>query len=203
MNKAGKIGLGVAAVALVVAGGGYYLYTHDQAQVRKYGGLALNEIRALTAPDGTISVEQNTPLPGMATAAGTSPDTQSTAANGDWPSYNRTPDSDRYSPLAQITPANAGNLAVKCSYDTGDLVAFETGPIVVDGAMVITTQKDIIRLDPETCQQVWRTHENVPDAGILVNRGAAFGDDTLYRGMQDGNVIAYDFKTGAKKWTAT
>ncbi|WP_144097579.1 pyrroloquinoline quinone-dependent dehydrogenase [Croceicoccus sediminis] len=202
MNKAGKITLGVAAIAVVAAGGFYYYYKTSPAEVRKYGGLALNEIRTLTAPDGTITIERNADAGGgNGATTDTSAVPTSDPLSGQWPSYNRTPSGDRFSPLGEITPANAAALEVKCSYDTGDLVAFETGPIMVDGALVITTQKDIIRLDPDNCKEVWRTHENVPDSGILVNRGAAYGDGTLYRGMEDGDVIAYDFKTGKKLWT--
>ena len=200
MNKVARITTGVAlGVVAVGVGGFYYFYTHDQAQVRKYGGLALNEIRTLTAPAGTIDVERNDAVTPVSNSASASPG--SDPLHGEWPSYNRTPDGNRFSPLAQITTANAGDLKVKCTYDTGDYVAFETGPIMVGDALVITTQKDIIKLDPDSCKEIWRKHENVPDAGILVNRGAAYGEGMLFRGMQDGNVIAYDFDTGDKKWT--
>ena len=217
MNRTWKItswtATGIITVALIGAGSLYYFYTHDLAEVRKYGGLTLNEIRTLNAPKGTIDIERNPAVKTASDNAASAPgklipdlSTEATAAgsdplNGEWPSYNRTPDGDRFSPLAQITAANASDLKVKCTYDTGDFVAFETGPIMVKGALVITTQKDIIKLDPESCKEIWRTHEDVPDAGILVNRGAAFGNGMLYRGMQDGDVIAYDFDSGKKLWT--
>ncbi|MGH8141573.1 MAG: hypothetical protein ACREU2_03500, partial [Steroidobacteraceae bacterium] len=53
-------------------------------------------------------------LPGavrMASAAG--------AAPSDWPSYNRTLTSDRFSPLAEINTGNAARLKLLCTYDTG------------------------------------------------------------------------------------
>jgi alcohol dehydrogenase (cytochrome c) len=35
------------------------------------------------------------------------------------------------------------------------------------------------------------------------NRGAAYLDGMLFRGTQDGRVLAYDFKTGKRLWEAT
>jgi len=35
-----------------------------------------------------------------------------------------------------------------------------------------------------------------------VNRGAAYMDGALFRGTQDGRVLAYDFKTGKRLWEA-
>ena len=43
-----------------------------------------------------------------------------TGLAADWPHYAGGPDSTRYSPLKQITPANVASLAVAWSYDTGD-----------------------------------------------------------------------------------
>jgi len=37
----------------------------------------------------------------------------------DWPSYSKTLTSNRFSSLNQITAANAGDLKVLCTYDTG------------------------------------------------------------------------------------
>jgi len=36
-----------------------------------------------------------------------------------------------------------------------------------------------------------------------VNRGAAYLDGMLYRGTEDGRVLAYDFKTGRRVWETT
>lgn len=123
------------------------------------------------------------------------------ASNSDWPSYNRDLASNRYSPLNAITKDNASKLQQVCSYDTGDQTSFQTGPIVVDGKLIATTQFDIFALDPATCKLLWRQHEDYKPASTLnVNRGAAYLDGKLFRGTQDGRVIAYSAQDGEKLW---
>ena len=99
------------------------------------------------------------------------------AAAGDWPSYNKTLTSERYSQLSQINTTNVGKLKVLCTYDTGQYTSFETGPIMVNNALIGTTEHDIFSLDPTNCHENWRTHEDYKPASLLaVNRGAAYMD---------------------------
>jgi hypothetical protein len=121
----------------------------------------------------------------------------STAA-GDWPSYNKTLTSERYSELSQINTTNVGRLKALCTYDTKQYSGFESGLIMVNGALIGTTELDIFSLDPASCAENWRTHEDYPGSLLAVNRGAAHTDGLLFRGTQDGRVLAYDFKTGRR-----
>ncbi len=57
--------------------------------------------------------------------------------------------------------------------------------------------------NPATCAVNWRTHEDYPPALLPANRGAAYLDGMLFRGTQDGRVLAYDFKTGKRIWEQT
>jgi alcohol dehydrogenase (cytochrome c) len=118
----------------------------------------------------------------------------------DWPSYNRTLTSERFAPLASITPDNVARLQIACTYDLGIDTSFQTGPIVVGRVMYVTSEKETIAFDAATCKERWRTKEPVADSFLKVNRGAAFLDGRLFRGMQDGRVVAYDASTGAKVW---
>ena len=71
----------------------------------------------------------------------------------------------------------------------------------MNGALIFTTEYDIFSIDPATCHQNWRTHEDYqPATPQGVNRGAAYLDGMLFRGTQDGRVLAYDFKTGKRIW---
>jgi PQQ-dependent dehydrogenase (methanol/ethanol family) len=119
---------------------------------------------------------------------------------GDWPSYNRTLTSDRFSPLATITPQNAANLKVACTFDTGEMTAFQSGLIQVDGALFATTEHDTFSLNPDTCALNWRVHETFEDSYLGAQRGVAIADGRVFRGGRDGHVYAYDEKTGAKLW---
>jgi alcohol dehydrogenase (cytochrome c) len=157
-------------------------------------------ILSLFAPAGTIATETN---PNYKGAAAPTPATPPSPAAADWPSYNKTLTSGRFSDLNQINTENVANLKVLCTYDTWRLTAFETGLIMVEGALIGTTEFDIFSIDPSTCAENWRTHEEYPAYILPTNRGAAYLDGMLFRGTQDGRVLAYDFKTGKRLWEAT
>ncbi len=54
-----------------------------------------------------------------------------------------------------------------CTYDTGQYTSFETGPIMVNGALIGTTEHDIFSIDPTNCHENWRTHEDYKPASLL------------------------------------
>src|SRR5690242_9496214 len=73
----------------------------------------------------------------------------------DWPSYNGSLTSERFSPLASINAGNAGKLVVACTFDTGETTAFESGLVQVNGAILATTEHDTISIDANSCAQKW------------------------------------------------
>src|SRR5271167_3824783 len=199
--------LSIITGALVVAGAGvgWALYSAFPVQMSQLAGMARNYVLTLRAPPGAASTEVNPAYRAPAAAAPlpvVDEPSQNTAA-GDWPSYNRTLTSQRYSPLSEINAKNVGRLKILCTYDTHQYVSFESGLIVVDNALIGTTQFDIFSLNPATCAENWRTHEDYPPALLPANRGAAYMDGMLFRGTQDGRVLAYDFKTGKRLWETT
>jgi alcohol dehydrogenase (cytochrome c) len=124
--------------------------------------------------------------------------------SADWPSYNRTLAGDRYAPQAGVTPATAKHLHRVCSYDVGVQTSLQTGPVVIDNTIFFTTAFDTIAIDAATCAQKWRTTETYTAAGPLnVNRGAAVADGRVFRGTQDGRVLAYEAANGKRIWEVT
>ena len=119
----------------------------------------------------------------------------------DWPSYNRTLTSERYAPLDQINKSNVARLKPLCVYDFNVDTSFQTGPIVIGQTMYATTDREIVAIDAQTCQQKWRVKEDGASPGLRVNRGAAYLDGRLFRGTSEGDVLAYDAATGRKLWT--
>jgi alcohol dehydrogenase (cytochrome c) len=119
----------------------------------------------------------------------------------DWPSFNRTLTSQRYAPLDDINRRNVDRLKPLCVYDLDVATGFETGPIVIGRTMYVTTDKEIMAIDAETCRQNWRVREEGPSLGLPINRGAAFLDGRLFRGAGEGHVMAYDASTGRKLWS--
>jgi quinoprotein glucose dehydrogenase len=83
----------------------------------------------------------------------------------DWPAYGRDAGGSRYSPLTQINRANINNLKIAWTYRTGATdvkaaaarkAAFEATPILVDGALYLSTPYNrVIALDPATGAERW------------------------------------------------
>ncbi len=129
---------------------------------------------------------------GAASAAG---------ADVQWPRYNNDYAGQRFSPLADITPANVTKLAKSCTLRLGDDGPFETGPIVIDGTMFVTTTHTTVALDATDCVVRWRSvYAPEEKEAWAVNRGAAYLDGRIYRGTGDGRFLALDAKTGAELW---
>jgi len=127
----------------------------------------------------------------------------SLAAATDWPSYNRTPTSERFVALNAITPKNVSALKVLCEYDSGQQVSFQSGLIQVDGVLLGTTEQDTFAIDPDSCKEIWRAHEVFEPGMLKVNRGLAWLDGRVFRGTTDGRVLAYESKTGKRLWATT
>lgn len=187
------------AFVLIAAAAGATLTVYWNQAV-PYFAMAINYVRYRSAPAGTLVTQVN---PSSAAIA-TPPRAATGQATGDWPSYNKTLTSNRFAALSQINTQNIGRLKVLCTYDTGQYTGFTTGLIEVNGALIGTTEYDIFSLDPATCRQNWRTHEDYqPATPQGVNRGAAYLDGRLFRGTQDGRVLAYDSKTGRRLWATS
>ncbi len=205
------IGLGAAAaVGIAVLGVVYANWDRAVPLV----AMGLNGLRYMTAPAGTLSTEVSAAPAAMATpganrstitmAQPSAPDQTPGATADDWPSYNKTLTSNRFSALTQINRSNVGGLHVLCTYDTGQYTGFTSGLIEVKGALITVTEYDIFSIDPSNCHLNWRAHESyTPASPQGVNRGAAYMDGRLFRGTQDGRVLAYDFQTGKRLWATT
>ncbi|HET9335104.1 MAG TPA: PQQ-binding-like beta-propeller repeat protein, partial [Sphingomicrobium sp.] len=139
--------------------------------------------------------------------------------SGEWPAYGGTYAAQRFSPLAQITPANVEQLERAWVYHTRDLPAdmkdnkygAETTPLKVGDSLYLCTAKNIlVSLDPATGRERWRFDPRVADEWIPYTaacRGVAYfaqagvaATDTcaarVIEGTLDGRLIAVDARTG-------
>ncbi len=195
------IGAGVVIAGAAIVGG--WVATH-YIQSELLMAQVLNDLKSASAPAGTLTTELNpdwkdNPAVQPATVAAAPPG----PSDQDWPYYNKTLTSERFSTLAEITTQNVGGLKTLCVYDTKERTSFQSGLIVVGGALIGTTQHSIFSLDPATCHENWRTHVDAPASLLSASRGAAYMDGRLFRGSGDGRVSAYDFKTGKELWATT
>ena len=128
------------------------------------------------------------------------------AAPGDWPAYAGTWAGLKWSPLTQITPANAKNLDVAWHYHTGDFkrpsdpgeFTYEMTPIKVGDLLYLCTPHDIvIALDPVTGKTRWRfdPHINVTGTQHMSCRGVSYYDSAAAPGAPPMAPRAADCST--------
>jgi quinoprotein glucose dehydrogenase len=128
----------------------------------------------------------------------------------------------RFSPLAQITPANVGNLIRAWEFRTGDLdrrppavmarTKFQATPLFVEDSVIFCSPfNEVIALDPGSGAQKWRYDPKINTsqgpANRYVCRGVAYWVDDraaegaacrarIYVGTNDVRLIALDARTG-------
>jgi alcohol dehydrogenase (cytochrome c) len=155
--------------------------------------MGINWARYLTAPAGTLDTEV---APGIGRPESPAPETST-----DWASYNKTLTSNRFTSLSEINRATVSNLKVVCTFDTGEHTGFNTGLIELDGRLLFASEFDTFAIDANDCHLLWRAHERyTPATPQGVNRGVAVLDGRVFRGTQDGRVIAYDLASGKHLW---
>jgi alcohol dehydrogenase (cytochrome c) len=123
-----------------------------------------------------------------------------TTSADDWPTYNRTYAGDRFSPLTDVTADNVARLRPVCTFDTGEQVSFQTGPVVVNGVMYLTSDRATFAIDAATCAVKWKQPLAFAPSSLQVNRGVAYDNGRLFRGAGPGHVIALDAATGTTAW---
>ena len=137
----------------------------------------------------------------------------------DWPAYGGSYSARRYSPLAQITPANVGKLERAWLIHTGDMPSkaahgtygAENTPLKIGDSLYVCTPKNIVlALDPATGRQRWRFDPKVSDDAIPYTaacRGVSYyalpgaaADQACARriifGTLDARLFALDAATG-------
>ena len=141
-------------------------------------------------------------------------------AYGEWRAYGHDTGGTRFSPLAQITPANVGRLERAWTYRIGEMdrlpnispdrepPAFQATPLIVRGVMyVVTPSSRMIALDAETGTERWTydPQRNAPTRGYHQLRGAAYWEGTgggdgphrrLFYGTLDGHFVCLDAENG-------
>ncbi len=125
-----------------------------------------------------------------------------------WLTYNGTYNSQRYSTLAEVTPANVTRLEPKWVLQNQVFGAWQSNPIVVDGVMYLTERpNDVMAVDAKTGRMFWLYRWTPsPDSRVCCganNRGVAILGDTLFMGTLDGHLIAIDAKNGKPLWNVT
>jgi len=137
-----------------------------------------------------------------------------------WSAYGGDAGGTRYSPSAQITPANVAGLRVAWTFRTGELgqgvkdwsrSAFEATPILYDGTLYLTTSStDVVAVNAVTGKLRWRHDSKSRDDlhySDGVSRGVSLWVDAatprsavcharIYAPTLDGRLLALDAASG-------
>jgi len=108
----------------------------------------------------------------------------------------------RYSSLAQITPANLSRLGGAWMVHVNAQAAgsMEATPIVVNGVMYVPTGAGgVVALDAATGSVKWKYQS--PNGGGT-NRGVSVGDGKVFSSGGGNTLVALDQETGEMAWTA-
>lgn len=126
---------------------------------------------------------------------------------GNWMTYGRTYNEQRFSPLKQITDANVNQLSLAWHYDLDTRRGQEATPLVVDGVMYFTTAwSKVVSVDAASGALRWEYDPKVPPEWAVnaccdvVNRGLAAWKGKVFLGTLDGRLIALDAATGKPVW---
>jgi PQQ-dependent dehydrogenase (methanol/ethanol family) len=126
---------------------------------------------------------------------------------GQWLSYGRTYDEQRFSPLDQITTGNIGELGLAWFADIPLNRGQEATPIFVDGVLYLSSSwSNVFAYDGATGVELWRYDPQVPREWAVnvccgeVNRGVAAWNGKIYVGTLDGRLVALDAATGQPVW---
>jgi quinoprotein glucose dehydrogenase len=173
--------------------------------VRLVGSIA--RLLAVGAASLLATASERLPAPADAAAFADPPAAIVATPAGDWPSYNRDLAGTRYSPLAQITPINVGDLRQAWVYPlgrnttTGSLRGgSELTPLVVDGIVYAAAADRVVALHADTGVELWR-HDVTQGApsrrGLAYRPGDAVDPARLYFTV-GRRLIALDASTGKK-----
>jgi alcohol dehydrogenase (cytochrome c)/quinohemoprotein ethanol dehydrogenase len=127
---------------------------------------------------------------------------------GDWLSYGRTYDEQRFSPLTAITDQNVGQLKLAWYADLDTDRGQEATPLEAGGVLYTSTAWSKVKAyDAKTGKLIWAYDPKVPGEWAakaccdVVNRGVALWKGKVYVGTLDGRLIALDAKSGMPLWT--
>jgi alcohol dehydrogenase (cytochrome c) len=121
----------------------------------------------------------------------------------DWEGYNKSLDGQRYSPLNEINVANAANLVEVCRASVAPRGSLQAGLVVIGDSLFVSTPTETLAIDPVTCRTRWQhSYRRSQEPGLQVNRGVAVLNGRVFRGTDDGRLLALDAATGREVWTS-
>ena len=121
----------------------------------------------------------------------------------DWLMISRTFDEQRFSPLNQITKANAGQLRMAWSRGLPNGTQ-ESTPIVYNGVMYLYVPGASVQaVDATNGDLIWEYNRDYPkevNAEAARSKSLGIYEDMIFFAAPDGVLLALDAKTGKPRW---
>jgi alcohol dehydrogenase (cytochrome c) len=119
--------------------------------------------------------------------------------NNDWLTYGGGYNSQRYSPLNQITDRNVSGLKLKWEFKAGDSENTRGTPLVHNGIMYATNANGVFAINAVNGKEIW--YWMVSDKKISgLNRGVALLDDKVFFITGDCKLTALEQTAGKLLW---
>jgi alcohol dehydrogenase (cytochrome c) len=186
------------------------------------GGLLTATLAGMMSPVFAAGAQQNAASTEAAATAAADPVTperlaasDKAAEAGNWLMVNKTYDSNRYSPLKDITPDNVSGLKLAFAVPLGGLEpnsggvgSFEGSVLAKDGFLYVADQwgtpYKIDATSGKAAKIVWICDTNInkdpTSTSQLANRGVALYQNLVISNLNDGRVVACDDSTGQVAW---
>ena len=120
----------------------------------------------------------------------------------DWTYWRRTPESQGYTPLDQITRENVGGLSLAWVWGM-ESGRSQPAPLVRNGIVFIPNFGNVVQaLDGRDGTLLWEYRRQFPEGGRsgALLRTLAMWEDMIYVATTDAHLIALDARTGAVRW---
>jgi quinohemoprotein ethanol dehydrogenase len=127
---------------------------------------------------------------------------------GQWLSYSRTWDEQRFSPLDQINDRNAQRLGLAWFADLNTYRGVQATPLFIDGVLYnVSVWNVVTAYDAKSGKVLWTFDPKVASKWARLAccgpsaRGIAAWKGKIYIGALDGRLIAVDARTGEQRWS--
>ena len=120
----------------------------------------------------------------------------------DWTYWRRSPQSQGYSPLDQITTDNVGQLSLAWVWGM-EPGRSQPAPLVRDGIIFIPNFGNVVQaLDGRSGNLLWEYRRQFPEGGRSggLLRTLAMWEDLVYVATADAHLVALDARSGAVRW---
>ncbi len=120
----------------------------------------------------------------------------------DWTYWRRSPQSQGYSPLDQITTDNVGQLSLAWVWGM-EPGRSQPAPLVRDGIIFIPNFGNVVQaLDGRSGNLLWEYRRQFPEGGRSggLLRTLAMWEDLIFVATTDAHLVALDARSGAVRW---